>query len=44
MAVKGLGCIAGLQTGVDRSSRSWLSSRKYGVVFFSVTHGENEEV
>lgn len=43
--MKGLGCIAGLQTGVDRTSRSWLSSRKYGfVLFFSVARGENEEV
>lgn len=43
MAVKGLGCIAGLQTGVAITSRSWLSSRKMGL-FFSVARGEDEEV
>ena len=43
--MKGLGCTAGLQTGVDRTNRSWLSSRKYGCCFFfSVARGENEEV
>lgn len=44
MAVKGLGCIAGLQTGVAITSRSWLSSRKMGWLFFSVARGEDEEV